>query len=97
MVHTQIEIDGSRYLLLKVTSVPFRSLTDRHGEIALAVAEGLSNKDVANRFSISLPTVAAHLRLIYKKLNVGSRFELVLFFLHDGDCFSSKQHLQSRG
>lgn len=75
------QIDGARYLLLRAPVPPRRSLTDRQLEVALLAAQGLSNKALAERLSITAATVAAHLRVIYKKLEVGSRAGLLLALL----------------
>ena len=42
----------------------------------LAVAEGLSNNQVAARLYISTHTVAHHLRQAFRKLSIASRVEL---------------------
>jgi two-component system nitrate/nitrite response regulator NarL len=46
------------------------SLTSREREIVLALAEGLSNKDVGRRLNLSEGTVKVHLHNIYSKLEV---------------------------
>ncbi len=51
-------------------------LSQREQEIALMVAEGMSNKDIAQKKFISLRTVKAHLTSIYEKTNLRSRLEL---------------------
>ena len=48
-------------------------LTQREAEILAAVAEGLSNREVAGRFVISEKTVARHLANVFAKLDVSSR------------------------
>jgi DNA-binding CsgD family transcriptional regulator len=52
------------------------SLTDSEIAVAQLVAEGLTNRDVAERLFISPHTVSGHLRNIFMKLNVKSRVEL---------------------
>lgn len=54
-------------------------LTDREKEVALAVAEGMSNRDIANRFEISERTVKTHLTNIFVKLDLKDRVALVLY------------------
>lgn len=54
------------------------SLTRRERQIALAIAEGLSNKEIAQRLHISLPTVKTHVHCILRKLGVASRDEVPL-------------------
>ena len=55
-------------------------LTAREVEIAQAVADGLSNNQIAERFDISARTVKAHLTNIFKKLDIKDRVALVLRF-----------------
>jgi two-component system, NarL family, nitrate/nitrite response regulator NarL len=55
-----------------------QSLTSREGEIALAVADGKSNREIAGLYSISEATVKTHLTNIFRKLEVRDRVELVL-------------------
>jgi two-component system nitrate/nitrite response regulator NarL len=54
------------------------SLTSREGEIVLALAEGLSNKNVGRRLNLSEGTVKVHLHNIYQKLGVKNRTALVV-------------------
>ncbi len=58
---------------------PLDKLTKREGQVALAVAEGLSNKLVATHYDISERTVKAHLTQIFKKLQVKDRVALVIY------------------
>src|SRR5215212_4816455 len=48
-------------------------MTAREQEVVEFVRRGLSNKEIAQRMSISLGTVRAHLRSIFRKLDVTSR------------------------
>ena len=52
------------------------SLTDTERRVADLVAQGLSNRQVANRIFLSTHTVAFHLRHIFWKLGITSRVEL---------------------
>ncbi|MCW8933647.1 MAG: response regulator transcription factor [Gammaproteobacteria bacterium] len=58
---------------------PLEALTKREKQIALAVAEGQSNKLVATNCDITERTVKAHLTQIYKKLQVKDRVALVIY------------------
>jgi two-component system nitrate/nitrite response regulator NarL len=53
-------------------------LTDREREVALAVAEGASNKEVARQLGITERTVKAHTGAIFEKLGVRDRMQLAL-------------------
>ena len=55
-----------------------------------SVAEGLSNKEVSSRLDITVATVAAHLRVIYKKLKVDSRSALLLRLFAAQDSSASR-------
>ena len=51
-------------------------LTVREHEIAMLVADGLSNREIAHRLVISKRTVDAHIEHIFGKLGVSSRVQL---------------------
>ena len=53
-------------------------LTGREREVATAVAEGASNKEVARRLGITERTVKAHTSAIFEKLGVRDRLQLSL-------------------
>jgi DNA-binding NarL/FixJ family response regulator len=55
-------------------------LSPREREILELIISGLSNKEIANRLSVSVLTLRWHLKQIYKKLHVHSRVEVVLKF-----------------
>jgi DNA-binding NarL/FixJ family response regulator len=56
-------------------------LTCREQEIVQLVAEGLSNKDIGRRLSLTEGTVKVHLHNIYEKLPVANRTSLAAFAL----------------
>ncbi|MFG6666890.1 LuxR C-terminal-related transcriptional regulator [Halomonas sp. HNIBRBA4712] len=53
-------------------------LTERERGVAVAVARGASNKEVARELSITERTVKAHLSAIFRKLDVRDRLQLIL-------------------
>lgn len=56
-------------------------LSNREAEVAELVTQGLSNKEVANRLFVTEKTVKFHLTNIYKKMNVKSRAQLIVWCL----------------
>lgn len=56
---------------------PESNLTDREQDIVNGLVDGLSYKLIADRFDISIDTVRAHIRNIYKKLHVNSKAEVI--------------------
>jgi DNA-binding CsgD family transcriptional regulator len=56
---------------------PSTVLTGRELQIASLVADGLLNKQIADRLQISEWTVCAHLRRIFSKLRVSTRAAMV--------------------
>lgn len=55
------------------------NLTTRELEIIKAIVAGYTNKDIAQRYSLSEHTVKHHLTSIFDKLGVSNRLELALF------------------
>lgn len=61
-----------------------KSLTDRERQVIALIAEGLKNKQIAERLFISETTVTHHLSSIFSKLYVSDRLELVIYaFAHN--------------
>jgi DNA-binding NarL/FixJ family response regulator len=56
----------------------WESLTPTQQRIALLVAKGLSNPDIAAQLSVSRNTVQTHVSSILSKLDIRSRVELIL-------------------
>jgi DNA-binding CsgD family transcriptional regulator/energy-coupling factor transporter ATP-binding protein EcfA2 len=55
-------------------------ITDREREIGMLVAAGLSNRQIAERLSVSVRTVDGHLYRIFAKLDIERRDQLVHLF-----------------
>ncbi|MEU9508712.1 helix-turn-helix transcriptional regulator [Micromonospora sp. NPDC048170] len=62
----------------------FGLLTEREREVALAVAAGLSNADVAGRLFMSVGSVKAHISSALTRLDMTNRIQLALL-AHDAD------------
>jgi len=58
-------------------------LSARERQIANAVAEGMSNRDIATALGITEQTVKNHLTTIFAKMKVTSRLQLALAVLKD--------------
>jgi two-component system, NarL family, response regulator LiaR len=59
-------------------------LGDREMEVLQLASKAFSNREIAENMGLSLHTVEAHMRNIFKKLQVGSRTEAILFALKQG-------------
>jgi two-component system, NarL family, nitrate/nitrite response regulator NarL len=59
-------------------------LTPRELEIISAIVAGYSNRDIAQKFSISEQTVKHHLTNTFDKLGVSTRLELALYAVNHG-------------
>jgi DNA-binding NarL/FixJ family response regulator len=57
-------------------------LTKRELEILSTIVSGLSNKEIAQKFTLSEDTVKHHLTNIFDKVGVSSRLELALFAIN---------------
>ncbi|MCF6465818.1 response regulator [Clostridium sp. Cult2] len=56
-----------------------RLLTKREYEVLTLIAEGLNNKDIADKLYISEKTVKNHVSSIFKKLEVNDRIQAAIF------------------
>jgi two-component system, NarL family, response regulator NreC len=68
----------------KHVSDPLDSLTSREREVLQLIAEGKTNKEIANLLSLSVYTVDAHRGHIMEKLNLHSVTDLVRFAVRKG-------------
>jgi DNA-binding NarL/FixJ family response regulator len=60
------------------------SLTEREREVLRQIAWGYSNKEIAERFDISIKTVEAHKANALKKLGMHSRIDIVRYAVLQG-------------
>ncbi|HSN90503.1 MAG TPA: response regulator transcription factor [Anaeromyxobacteraceae bacterium] len=63
---------------------PYEALTDREKQVLKLVAEGRSNKEVAEVLGISVKTAMSHREHVMEKLGVHNRTELVRFAIKRG-------------
>jgi DNA-binding NarL/FixJ family response regulator len=57
-------------------------LTVRELDVVAAIVSGFTNREIAQKFSISEQTVKHHLRNIFDKVGVSNRLELALFAIN---------------
>ena len=57
-------------------------LTRCESEIVAAIVSGFTNREIADKLSISEQTVEHHLRNVFDKTGVSNRLELALFAIH---------------
>jgi RNA polymerase sigma factor (sigma-70 family) len=67
-----------------LTEEPLEKLTDREEEILKLLAAGLSNKEIAQKLSLSEGTVKNHISAILAKLHANDRTQAVLTALKRG-------------
>ncbi len=70
----ELAATGARPRRLLLSGV--ESLTASERRVARFAAEGLSNKDIAQKLFVTTKTVEVHLSSVYRKLGIGSRAEL---------------------
>jgi DNA-binding NarL/FixJ family response regulator len=76
--------DYVRHLMQHSIADRFESLSEREREILQLIAEGNSNKGIAEQLSVSPTTVETHRAHILRKLDVHSTAELVLYAVRRG-------------
>jgi DNA-binding NarL/FixJ family response regulator len=65
----------------ELAATPLRVLTPREREVARAVVEGHSDREIGDRLFLSHHTVRQHVKQIYRKLGVASRVALTRLLL----------------
>ena len=91
------DLDGDRYLLVRMPRAVRKhaSLSPREWEIVRMVADGHSNKIIADVLNISSWTVCTHVRRIFAKLGVGSRAAMVARLIEGEKYESSSGSVQT--
>ena len=64
--------------------LPYEHLTQRELEVLQSAADGLTNKEIAERLFITEKTTKNHISNIFSKLNVNDRTQAVLYALRQG-------------
>ncbi len=60
------------------------TLTDRESEVLRQIAWGYSNKEIAQRLTLSVKTVEAHKANAMRKLGIGNRIDIVRYAILQG-------------
>ena len=68
----------------RFVSNPVDLLTSREREVLTMIAEGQSNKDIANSLNLSVYTVESHRGSLMEKLNLHSTGDIVRFGIRNG-------------
>jgi DNA-binding NarL/FixJ family response regulator len=76
--------DYVRTLQLRGLEDSYHLLTDREREVLHLLAEGRSNKEVANVLEVGLSTVETHRANLMQKLNLHNTAEIVLYAVRKG-------------
>lgn len=63
---------------------PFAQLTDREREVLVLIAEGQSNKEIANKLGIGVRTIETHRERIMRRLDIHSVAGLTKFAIANG-------------
>ncbi len=84
-LHTSI----ARRLMLEIKRPPERNRTDapltpRELEVLQLIAKGLSNREIADRMSVSIRTVTTHVGSILDKLHLANRTKAALYAVEQG-------------
>lgn len=74
----------SSYALNEIYKSRLDSLTPRERDTVEALAAGLSNSEIAEKFFVSETTVKTHVRSILSKLDVRDRVQVVVFAYESG-------------
>jgi two-component system nitrate/nitrite response regulator NarL len=79
LAHVLNEMVGGEVRPANTGADRLATLTEREREVLALVNQGLKNKRISDRLSITETTVRHHLTSIFAKLGVESRLELVIF------------------
>jgi len=93
LVHRGMRVFDSRLMNGEIRNVAteyinrrptFNSLRPREVEVLNLAAQGMSNKQIANKLGVTTHTISTHFVHILNRLGVQSRTEAVLYALHKG-------------
>jgi len=79
-----LELFGDRLPAPSASEDPAAALTPREREILLAIAQGLSNGEIAGQFFLTESTVKTHVGRVLAKLGLRDRVHAVIFAYENG-------------
>ena len=62
----------------------FKPLTERENEVIKYVAQGLTNKEIAEMLMVTHHTIKAHVASIIRKLGAKNRVDIAIFAQKEG-------------
>ena len=65
-------------------AAPREELTRRELDVLKCIAQGMSNAEIAEALSVSMPTVRSHVHNLLGKLNLASRTQAALYAIEIG-------------
>lgn len=74
---------NSRLVARDIDKEKLESLTRREKEVVIKIANGMSNKEIANHLNISERTVKNHISNIFKKIDVSDRTQAAVFAIRN--------------
>jgi NarL family two-component system response regulator LiaR len=77
-------LSGSVISNRRSTSEIKKALSDREVEVLGFLAQGMANREIADKLSIAHTTVGTHLHNIYKEIGVESRSEAIVWAFRNG-------------
>ena len=69
-------------------------LSNREKQVLLLIVEGMTNKEISTRLTISESTVENHIHHIYKKLKISNRAQAVAYVLR---LISGHKDIENKG
>jgi DNA-binding NarL/FixJ family response regulator len=78
----QVSASCTRFIDDAAPPDAFDVLTPHELDVAMAIIDGATNREVATRLYVSVKTVETHITRIYRKLQVRSRAELVAAYFN---------------
>lgn len=78
-----IPLLNSRLVARDIDKEKIESLTKREMEVLIKIANGMSNKEIANHLNISERTVKNHISNLFKKMDVSDRTQAAVFAIRN--------------